>query len=155
MHMSAEIGQRAPEFTLKDETGETVSLSQYRGKNVVLVFYPLDFSSTCTRELQQLTATATSYDAANAEVIGISVDSHHAHGAFKRDEHLAAHLLADFHPKGAVATQYGVYLPEFGFANRATFIIDRDGVIQQKVMTSPGEARNADEYLQALAACPV
>ena len=152
--MTLEIGDKAPDFTLKDETGEAVSLAQFRGRNVVLVFYPMDFSGTCTKELKSLAATSDQYEAGNAEVIGISVDSHHAHKAFKHREELSARLLSDFHPKGAVAQQYDAYLPELGFANRATFVIDKDGVIAGKVITGPGEARNADQYLEALAACP-
>ena len=153
--MAPEVGDRAPEFTLKNEEGELVSLAQLRGRNVVLVFYPMDFSGTCTKELKQLAADAGRYDAANAVVLGISVDHHHAHRAFKRDEQLAATLLADFHPKGEVAKLYDAYLPDVGFATRATYVIDKDGVIQSKVVTAPGEARNAEQYLEALAACPV
>ncbi len=153
--MAVAVGQQAPDFTLKDDSGEMVSLTQFRERNVVLIFYPLDFSGTCTKELKDVSEAAAQYALANAEVIGISVDSHHAHAAFKRDAKLQARLLADFHPKGAVAERYGAYLADQGFANRATFIIDKDGVVQHKVVTNPSQARNADEYLHALAACPV
>jgi peroxiredoxin len=88
-------------------------------------------------------------------VFGISVDSRWCHAAFKRDEELSASLLADFQPKGDVARLYGVYIDDAGIANRGTFVIDRDGRVAHKVVTSPGEARNQDEYLEALAACPV
>jgi peroxiredoxin len=153
--MSVEIGDQAPDFTLADETGEKVTLSALRGRNVVLVFYPLDFSPVCTRELKDLAAAAGRFDDQHAEVFGISVDSRWCHQAFKRDEGLRARLLADFHPKGEVARLYGVYLEDGGIANRGTFIIDRDGRVAHKVVTSTQEGRNLDEYLEALAACPV
>lgn len=153
--MSVEVGDIAPDFTLVDETGEQVTLSDLRGRNVVLVFYPLDFSPTCTRELKDIAAVAERFSAQNAEVLGISVDSKWAHRAFKRDEELTARLLADFNPKGEVARRYGVYLEQAGIANRATFVLDRDGRVVHKVVTSPAEARSLDGYLEALAACPV
>lgn len=153
--MSVEVGDLAPDFTLVDETGEKVTLSELRGQNVVLVFYPLDFSPVCTGELRDIAAVAERFSAHHATVLGISVDSKWTHAAFKRDEGLSARLLADFHPKGEVARRYGVFIEEGGIANRATFVIDRDGRVAHKVVTSPAEARNLDEYLEALAACPV
>lgn len=153
--MPVEIGDVAPDFTLVDENGEKVSLSGLRGRNLVLVFYPLDFSPVCTKELKDISAVADRYAAQNAEVFGISVDSRWTHAAFKRDEGISAHLLADFHPKGAVAQQYGVYIGEAGIANRGTFVIDAQGRVAHKVVTSPKEARNQEEYLEALANCPV
>jgi peroxiredoxin len=153
--MSVEVGSEAPDFTLRDENGQEFTLSSLRGRNAVLVFYPLAFSGICTRELHDLSESADRYDAAGAEVIGISIDSPFTLKAFKRDENLKAKLLSDFHPKGAVAKQYDAYIEEAGVATRATFVIDKDGKIAHKVVTHPGEARNQDEYLEALAACPV
>jgi peroxiredoxin len=153
--MSIEVGDIAPDFTLVDEAGEKLTLSELRGRNVVLVFYPLDFSGVCTRELKDIAASAEKFAAQNAEVLGISVDSRYCHAAFKRDEELSARLLADFNPKGEIAQRYGVYLEQGGIANRATFVIDRDGRVAHKVVTSPSEARSTEEYLEALAACPV
>lgn len=153
--MTVEIGSEAPDFTLRDENNDEISLSQFRGRNVVLVFYPLDFSPTCTKELKELAATADKYAAAGAEVIGISVDSRWSHQAFKKAEGLQARLLADFNPKGAVARLYGVFLEDPGFANRGTFVIDKDGIVRHKVVTQPSEARDSEQYLEALAACPV
>jgi peroxiredoxin len=153
--MSVDVGDLAPDFTLVDENGDKVTLSELRGGNVVLVFYPLDFSPVCTRELKDISTAAGRFGDQHATVFGISVDSKWAHAAFKRDEGLSARLLADFHPKGAVAQLYGVYLDDAGIANRGSFVIDRDGRVAHKVVTSPGEARNLDEYLEALAACPV
>jgi peroxiredoxin len=153
--MSVEVGSEAPDFTLRDENGQEFTLSSLRGHNAVLVFYPLAFSGICTKELHDLTDAADRYDAAGAEVIGISIDSPFTLKAFKRDEDLKAKLLSDFHPKGAVAKQYGAYIEEAGVATRATFVVDKDGKIAHKVVTHPGEARNQEEYLEALAACPV
>lgn len=108
--MAVEIGEVAPDFMLRDDGNNEVRLSDLRGRNVVLVFYPLDFSPVCTRELKHLSATRERYAAAGAEILGISVDSRYVHGAFRRDEQLEVRLLADFHPKGGVARAYGAYL---------------------------------------------
>jgi peroxiredoxin len=153
--MAVEVGTEAPDFTLRDEKGQELTLSSLRGRNVVLVFYPLAFSPLCSTELRDISQEAEKYDAAGAEVIGISVDSTWTLRAFKKSENLAARLLADFHPKGAVARQYGAYIEEVGIATRATFVIDKYGKVAHKVVTHPGEARNQEEYLEALASCPV
>jgi peroxiredoxin len=153
--MSVEVGSEAPDFTLRDENGEEFTLSSLRGQNTVLVFYPLAFSSICTKELHDISGAAERYRAAGARVLGVSVDSPWTLKAFKRDEDLKAKLLSDFHPKGAVARKYDAYIEEAGIATRATFVIDKDGKVAHKVVTHPGEARNQDEYLEALASCPV
>jgi peroxiredoxin len=153
--MPPEVGSEAPDFALRDENRDEVRLSSLRGKNVVLVFYPLAFSPTCTGELQDISGAADKYDAAGAEVFGISVDSPYVLKAFKRDEGLRARLLSDFHPKGAVAKEYGAYIEEAGIATRATFVIDKNGKIAHKVVSHPGQARDQEEYLEALAACPI
>jgi mycoredoxin-dependent peroxiredoxin len=153
--MAIEVGSEAPDFTLKDENGADVTLSSLRGRNVVLMFYPLAFSSVCTRELRDISAAADRYDAAGAEVLAVSVDSHFTLSAFKRDEDLRARMLADFHPKGAVAEAYGTYLDELGFAGRTTFVIDKDGRVVHRVESAVPKPRDQEEYLQALEACPV
>jgi peroxiredoxin len=153
--MAVEVGQEAPDFTLRDENLAEVALSSLRGRNVVLIFYPLAFSPMCTKELHQATELADRYGAAGAEVFGISVDSPWVLKAFKRDEGLSAHLLSDFHPKGAVAEMYEAYIPEAGIATRATYVIDKDGKVAHKEINNPGEMRDQDTILDALAACPV
>jgi mycoredoxin-dependent peroxiredoxin len=153
--MAVEVGSEAPDFTLRDENGEEVALSTLRGRNVVLIFFPAAFSGICTKELHQATDLGDRYDAAGAEVFGISVDSPYALKAWKRDEGLKAHFLSDFHPKGAVAEAYGAYIPEAGIATRATYVIDKEGKVAHKMINHPGEVRDQDAILEALAACPV
>lgn len=153
--MALNIGDVAPDFTLKNENGEDVTLSALRGSNVVLVFFPLAFSPTCTSELQGVTRHAKQYADLNAKVFGISVDSRWTQGAFKRAENLSASLLADFHPKGAVAGRYGVFLDQLGIASRGTFVIDKEGVVRGITITSPKEARNEESYFEALSSCPL
>ena len=153
--MSAEVGSQAPDFTLRNEEGQEVQLSSLRGRNVVLVFYPLAFSSLCTRELHDITGLSDRFGAAGAEVFGISVDSPFALKAFRNAEGISAHLLSDFEPKGAVADEYGAYLKDLGFATRATFVIDKNGTIAHKQVNSPAKARDQEEVLDALAACPI
>jgi peroxiredoxin len=109
----------------------------------------------CTRELHDVTGLADRFEAAGAEVFGISVDSPFALKAFRNIEGIRAHLLADFHPRGAVADQYGAYVPQIGCATRATFVIDKNGVVAHKQVTSLAEARSQEEVVEALATCPV
>jgi peroxiredoxin (alkyl hydroperoxide reductase subunit C) len=153
--MAVEVGTEAPDFTLRNENGEEVTLSDLRGQNVVLVFYPFAFSSMCTKELHDVTDLEGKFGDANAQVFGVSVDSPFALKAFREREQLTPHLLSDFEPKGAVAQQYDAYLDGLGFATRATYVIDKDGKVAWKQITSPGEARNQEEAIEALAACPV
>jgi mycoredoxin-dependent peroxiredoxin len=151
-----EVGDQAPDFTLRNEEGEEVTLSSLRGENVVLVFYPFAFSSMCTRELHDVTGLAERFDAAGAQVFGISIDSPYAQKAFRNAEGIKAHLLSDYEPKGAVAKQYEAYLEApLGFATRATYVIDKNGTIAFKQVNGPGDARDQEEVLTALAACPV
>lgn len=150
-----EVGEEAPDFTLRDENNQKWTLSEHRGKNILLVFYPLSFSGVCTHELHQLTERADRFEAKDAEVVGISVDSKYVQAAFKRVEELSATLLADFNPRGTVASKYGVYMDEWGYANRGSFVIDKNGLIASKVVTNPVDARDPEAYLAALAACPI
>jgi peroxiredoxin len=154
--MPVEVGSQAPDFTARDDELQEFKLSSLRGRNVVLMFYPLAFSPLCTKELHDISGAAEKYGAAGAEVVAVSVDSPYTLKAFKRDEDLKAHLVSDFHPKGAVAKDYGAYIDEAGIATRATFVINKEGNVVHKVVTHPGEGRNQEEYLEALAEkCPV
>jgi mycoredoxin-dependent peroxiredoxin len=151
--MPVEVGSEAPDFTLRNENGEDVTLSSLRGRNVVLIFYPFAFSSLCTKELHDVTELEERLG--EAEVFGVSVDSPFALKAFREHEGLKPHLLADFEPKGDVARKYDAYLDGLGFSTRATYVIDKDGRIAWKEVSSPGEARDQEHVLEALASCPV
>jgi len=151
----AEVGSEAPDFSLRNEEGEEVTLSSLRGQNVVLVFYPFAFSRLCTKELHDVTGLAEKFDAAGAQVFGISMDSPFAQKAWREAEGFKAHLLSDFEPKGAVARDYDAYLEELGFATRATYVIDKNGKIAFKQVNHPGDQRDQEDVLTALEACPV
>src|SRR5271157_2329020 len=125
--MPATIGAPAPEFTLKDQDQKEIKLSDYRGKKVVLVFYPLDWSPVCTKEHACMVNDKKQFDQLNAQVLGLSVDSVWSHKAYADKMGIHYPLLADFHPRGAVAAKYGVYLVDKGITGRAISIIDRDG----------------------------
>jgi mycoredoxin-dependent peroxiredoxin len=125
--MPATIGAPAPEFTLKDQDQKEVKLSDYRGKPVVLVFYPLDWSPVCTKEHACMVNDKKQFEDLNAQVLGLSVDSVWSHKAYADKMGIHYPLLADFHPRGAVAAKYGVYLEDKGITGRSIFIIDRNG----------------------------
>ena len=142
----------APDFELPNQFGEHVRLHDFRGKKpVALVFFPLAFSSTCTTELCDLRDNLALFKNEQVELIGISVDSKATLRAFADAEGYDFTLLADFWPHGSVAKEYGVFLEEKGFATRATFLIDIDGVIRATFVTAPGQARSMNEYTAALA----
>jgi peroxiredoxin len=154
--MAVELGREAPDFTLKEPGGEDVTLSAFRGRrNVVLVFYPAAFSSVCTAQLTQVRENEGRYADDDAQVIGISVDSRHSQGRFAEELGLTGTLLlADFHPKGAVARDYGVWIDDYGVAGRATFVIDKDGVVRGIQRTdTPLDIPDEEEYFRALSAC--
>ncbi|MEY4349704.1 MAG: hypothetical protein RL719_1001 [Actinomycetota bacterium] len=150
--MSLIIGDQAPDFTLINQFGEEVTLSSFRGhKNVVIVFYPLSFSGICTGELCELRDNFAQFDNADVELLAISVDSKFVQKQFAEHEGYKFSVLADFWPHGAVAQAYGVFLPEAGISNRATFVVNKDGDLVAKFVTAPGQARSLDEYQRALA----
>lgn len=149
--MSLIIGDDAPDFSLANQFGETVTLSDFRGKKpVVVVFYPLSFSGICTGELCELRDNFARFERDGVELLAISVDSKYVQKQFAEHEGYKFSVLADFWPHGAVAKEYGVFLDEPGFANRATFVIDKDGKLVAKFVTAPGQARSLDEYDKAL-----
>lgn len=149
--MSAEVGELAPDFELSNQHGETVKLSDFRGeKPVVLVFYPLSFSGICTGELCEIRDNIAAFSDHKVELLGISVDSKFVQKAFSDQEKYSFSLLADFWPHGQVAQDYGVFLAERGIATRATFVINKEGVVEAKFVTSPGEPRSFADYKRAL-----
>lgn len=124
------VGTPAPDFALPDPNGQLVRLSDYRGKPVVLVFYPLDWSPTCSDQLSLYQSELDAFHSRGAQILAISVDSLYSHGAWAAVRGLEFPLLADFHPKGAVAQQYQVYREQDGFSERALYVIDGDGIIR-------------------------
>ena len=153
--MALENDTQAPDFELLDQFGQTVRLSDYRGrKAVALVFFPLAFSGTCTGELCELRDNLALFKDHAVELIGISVDSKYALRAWGEQEGYDFTLLADFWPHGAIAKEYGVFLQDKGFANRATFLIDETGIIRASFITAPGEARSFEAYRAALELLP-
>jgi peroxiredoxin len=149
--VALENDTQAPDFDLANQFGERVRLSDYRGvKAVALVFFPLAFSGVCTGELCALRDNLGMFTDHEVELLGISVDSKATLRAFAEQEGYDFPLLADFWPHGAVAKEYGVFLEEKGFANRATFVIDVKGVIRASFITAPGEPRSIEEYRAAL-----
>lgn len=151
--MSVEVGQAAPEFTLTSQTGDKVSLSDFRGsKNVLLMFYPFAFTGTCTGELCTLRDRYTDFVNDDTVVLSVSCDPFPSIRVFAEQEGLTHPMLSDFWPHGAVSTAYGAFLGDKGFATRASFVIDKDGIIRWAVVNGPGEARSADDYAEALSA---
>ena len=149
--MSIAIGTHAPNFSLKNQFGETVILSDFADKKaVVLVFFPLAFSGICTGELCELRDNFSMFKDSEIELLGISVDSHFALRAFAEQERYNFSLLSDFWPHGGVAQQYGVFVEAAGIANRATFVIGKDGNIAGHFITAPGEARSLTAYKEIL-----
>ena len=150
--MAIDVGQEAPDFTLRDQKGHEVTLSSFRGKkNVVLVFYPLTFTAVCEGELCTLRDELEVYDSLDAQVLAVSVDSSWAHRKWAQERGFTFPLLADFWPHGEVARAYGVFEENLGFATRGTFVIDRDGIVRYKVVNPPPQARDTAEYKKALA----
>ena len=150
--MSLEMGTSAPDFKLKNQFGEEVALSSFKGnKNVVLLFYPFAFSGICTGELCGLRDDLSTFQNDNVELIAISCDAMHTQKAFAEKEGYKFSLLTDFWPHGEVAKKYGVFNDERGCAIRGTFIIDKSGVLRWSVVNSLGDARNLVDYKEALA----
>src|SRR5271168_2250127 len=128
--MSLSVGQAAPEFALKDQNQKEVKLSDFAGKKrVVLVFYPLDWSLTCTQEHVCFVTDMKNFDTLDAEVLGVSVDSVWSHKAYADKMGIKYSLLADFHPKGAMSEKYGVYLADKGITGRAIAIVNKAGKV--------------------------
>ena len=128
--MAIAVGQTAPEFSLKDQYDKEVKLSDFSGKkNVVLVFYPLDWSPVCTNEHACLVNDMQRFETLDAAVLGVSVDSAWSHKAYAEKMSIKYSLLSDFNPRGAMADKYGVYLAEKGITGRAIVIVGKDGKV--------------------------
>jgi len=145
-----EVGAKAPEFTLKNQNNEKVSLSSvYEAKPVLLVFYPFAFSGICTGELCQLRDDFSAFE--GVTVLGVSVDTPYSLKVWAEREGYQFPLLSDFWPHGAVAQLYGVFNEKAGMATRGTFLIDTEGVVRFAEVNQPGEARDQSTWKKAIA----
>jgi len=143
-----EVGDVAPDFTLKDQDGNPVTLSSFQGKNVVLAFYPFDWSSVCSAENCAITSDLPKFDGKETVVFGVSCDSHHSHKAWKEKLGLKHSLLSDL--KREVCKKYGLYLEEMNCAKRATVVVDKSGKVSFKKVQEIKVARNNQEILSAI-----
>lgn len=147
-----QAGTQAPEFTLHSTPDQRLSLSELRGRPVVLAFYPADWSPVCGDEMALFNAVLPDLQELGAEMIGISVDGVWCHAAFARARNLHFPLLADFEPKGAVSRQFGAYRDGDGVSERALFVIDGKGDIAWSYLSPIGVNPGADGVLRALEA---
>ena len=152
-----QVGQTAPDFTLPSsapgdagQAGDSISLHDFRGQNVILAFYPADWSAVCGDELAVFNEMLPLFHKLDAALIGISVDSAFCHQAFRDDRGFKMSLLADFEPKGKVARQYGVYRDNDGFSERALFVIDAQGTIRYSFVSPMNVNPGASELLKTL-----
>ena len=146
--MSDLVGQEAPDFTLRDQDGKKVTLSELRGQTVVLVFYPLDWSPGCTDQLNMYQDSLKEFG--DAQLYGISVDSAFSHKAFRDHLGIDFPLLADFEPKGEVSRAYRAYRESDGYSERALFVIDPQGSVYWSYQSPVGVNPGADGILRAL-----
>ncbi len=145
-----EPGSPAPEFTLPDQDGNRVSLADFRGRTVVLVFYPADFSPVCTDQLSIYQEVLPQLDERGTQLVGISVDGAFCHKAFQQHQGLSMTLLSDFHPKGEVSKAYGVWSERYGVANRSLVMVAPDGLVQWSYLSPPLEVPGANLIFDAL-----
>ncbi|HXI66235.1 MAG TPA: redoxin domain-containing protein [Gemmatimonadales bacterium] len=143
-------GTRAPDFTLGSTPAQTVSLTDYRGRPVILAFYPADWSPVCGDQMALYNEVLPEFERYGAQLLGISVDGVWCHAAFAKDRKLRFPLLTDFEPKGEVARRYGVYRTGDGFTERALFVIDGDGIIRWSDVSPIDVNPGADGILRAL-----
>lgn len=150
--MAPEAGTEAPDFTLKDQNNQEVTLSSFRGeRSVLVVFYPFAFSGICTGELCAVRDDLSSFQNDDVQILAVSVDHPFTLKAWSDAQGYQFPLLADFWPHGKVAQDYGVFNAEKGFALRGTFLVDKSGVVRFAEVNAPGEARDQDAWRKALA----
>ncbi|APA75568.1 peroxiredoxin [Mycobacterium avium subsp. hominissuis] len=147
------VGTPAPDFTLRDQNQQRVTLSSFRGsKNVLLVFFPLAFTGICQGELDQLRDHLPEFENDDSAVLAISVGPPPTHRIWALESGFTFPVLSDFWPHGAVSQSYGVFNDEAGYSNRGTFVVDRSGIICFAEMKQPGESRDQRLWTDALAA---
>ncbi len=145
------VGDIAPDFTLPNQHGAPITLSDLRTSLTALVFYPAAFSGTCTGELRQIRDGLEDFQHDGIRVLTISCDPTFALRAWADIEGYFFPLLSDFWPHGQVSRTYGVFLEDRGMATRATFLLDEAGVVRWRVVNPPGQARDFRQYREALA----
>ncbi|CAN5843919.1 peroxiredoxin [soil metagenome] len=151
--MAVAVGDTAPDFTLRNQDNEEITLSSFRGsKDVLLVFYPFAFSGGCTGELCQVRDDLPSFQNESVQLLAISVDTVYSLKTWAASEGYGFPLLSDFWPHGAVAQSYGVFNEARGMAIRGTFLIDKSGVVSFAEANGPGEIRDQSGWKAALAA---
>jgi peroxiredoxin len=143
-------GVTAPDFTLHVTPDQTISLSELRGKPVILAFYPADWSPVCSDEMTLYNEILPEFRKYKADLLGISVDGYWCHTAFAKYNKLHYPLLSDFEPKGKVAKTYGAYNEKDGVCERALFVVDKNGKIAWSYLSPVGENPGADGILEAL-----
>lgn len=144
-------GTPAPDFSLPDQGSNMVGLGDFAGRKLVLVFYPLDFSSVCSDQLSIYQEVLGDIEDKGASLVGVSVDSTYCHRAFREHLNLTIPLLADFHPKGAMSAQYGAFQEDFGTNNRSLVLVGEDGVVRwSHVSDSVKEIPGANLIFDAL-----
>jgi len=143
-------GTKAPDFSLHSTPDQKVSLSELRGKTVILAFYPADWSPVCGDQLTLYNEVLSDFRQKGAELIGISTDGIWCHLAFGKDRRLHFPILSDFEPKGATARAYGVYREHDGFSERALFVINPEGIVHWSYVSPVGINPGADGILSAL-----
>jgi len=148
--MALGAGTQAPDFSLRTTPDQSVGLREFRGRNVILAFYPADWSPVCSDQLPIYSELLPEFRKLGAEVLGISVDGVWCHLAFAKHRNLRFPLLSDFEPKGEVARAYEVYRKGDGFSERALFVIDREGMIRWSYVSPIGVNPGADGILEAL-----
>ena len=148
-----DVGTEAPDFTLKDQNGQPVTLSGFRGaKTVLLVFFPLAFTGICQGELDEIRDNLPTYENNDTATLAISVGPPPTHKVWATESGFLFPVLSDFWPHGAVAQAYGVFNDGAGVANRGTFVVDRTGVVRFAEMKQPGEQRDQSVWTDALKA---
>jgi peroxiredoxin len=148
--MTIALGDPAPGFALRSQHGETVSLADFIGRRLVLVLYPYAFSGVCGGELAEIAANLSWLANESTQVVGLSCDPMYALRAYADRDGLAFPLLSDFWPHGEVCRAYGAFDDERGCPRRATFIVDRAGIVRWQVCNPIGEARDLAAYRVAL-----
>ena len=147
------VGDTAPDFTLSDQYGRSVSLAELRdGRGVLVVFFPFAFSGICTGELTEIRDNLGEFQNEHVVVVGVSCDPMFTLRAWAEDQRYDFPLLSDFWPHGTVAQDYGVFLESGGLAKRGTFLVDKQGAVAWTLVNEPGEGRDFSGYHDALAA---